>query len=446
MKPCRRTLSTVVLLLTDAMMLLAALLLAHWIRLRLDRFDAFNDYDGHWERFTFGGALFFLALFIFFTLGLYTRRNDFWEETRRLYRGTFFLFIIVLAYVFLSKTSEHYSRAMLVLILFNALWLLPLGRAAAKTLLFRVGIWQQPVLIVGNPEQVKYLESQMRLNRYLGYVPVNKRDKETIVFIATRGMAVEELERWIAIYKKHCRDVVLIPYLHNLSFANAEIIDLHIGQISMINLRNQLFRPRNIVLKKLAELVVVVLILPLFLPLYLLIALWIKSDSPGPVLFRQPRLGKDGKVFQCYKFRTMYEENDSLLRDYLAEHPEEVEYYERYHKYCNDPRITKAGYWLRRFSLDELPQLFNVLKGDMNLIGPRPYLLNEKEKLGDDMETILHVKPGITGFWQIKGRNELTFEERRELDIWYIQNWSLWLDFIIFVKTFEVLATRRGAR
>ena len=442
----RRFASIAILLLTDMAMLPAALLAAHWIRLRLNRFEAFNDYDGHWERFAFGGLLFLLALFIFFSLGLYTRRNDFWEETRKIYQGLFFLFIAVLAYVFLTKTSEQYSRAMIVLIFINAAWMLPLGRAAAKRLLFRVGWWQKPALIVGDPDQVEYLESQLRLNRYLGYVPVRRGDKEAVVFIATRGMPVEELERRIALYKKRYSDVVLIPYLHHLSFANAEIIDLHIGQISMINLQNQLFRPRNIVLKKSAEITVVLLSLPLFLPLYLLIALWVKSDSSGPVLYKQERLGKDGRIFRCYKFRTMYENNETLLADYLAKHPEEAEYYEHYHKYRNDPRITKAGYWLRRFSLDELPQLFNVLKGEMNLIGPRPYLVGEKEKLGEDAETILHVKPGITGFWQIKGRNELTFEERKELDVWYIQNWSLWLDFIIFVKTFEVLITRRGAR
>ncbi len=438
--------SAAVLVAVDALSLLAALLISHFQRLWLDRFSYFNDYEGHWERFAFGGLLFVLELLIFYSFGLYSRRNDFWEETRKLFLGIFYLFIFISAYVFMTKTSEQYSRAMVVLIFVNAAWLLPLGRVGAKKLLYRLGWWQKPALIVGEELQVQHLKRQLGLNRYLGYVPMESADEEAIVFIATRGMPVETLEKLIAKYKKRYSDVVLIPYLHHLSFANAEIIDLRIGQISMINLQNQLFRTKNIVMKTAAETAAVLLILPLFLPLYALIALWIRSDSRGPVLFLQRRLGKDGKVFDCYKFRTMYSGSDALLDTYLQEHPEEIGYYERYHKYRNDPRITRAGYWLRKFSLDELPQVFNILKGEMSLIGPRPYMVGEKEKLGDDVDTILHVKPGITGFWQIKGRNELSFSERVELDVWYIQNWSLWLDFIIFIKTFEVLATRRGAR
>jgi undecaprenyl-phosphate galactose phosphotransferase len=141
----------------------------------------------------------------------------------------------------------------------------------------------------------------------------------------------------------------------------------------------------------------------------------------------------------------MREDSEDDLKSYLQENPSEIAYFEKYHKFHYDPRFTKAGKMLRKLSLDELPQIFNVIRGDMSLIGPRPYMMSESEKLGDLKDIILHVKPGITGLWQVSGRNELTFDERVELDIWYIQNWSLWLDFVIFLKTFQVLLSRKGA-
>jgi len=142
----------------------------------------------------------------------------------------------------------------------------------------------------------------------------------------------------------------------------------------------------------------------------------------------------------------MLPNSDKLLREYLLKHPDEVEYFEKYHKYKNDPRITKVGRFLRKSSLDELPQIINIIKGEMNLIGPRPYMLNEIKKLGDDLNLIARVKPGITGLWQVSGRNDLTFDKRRKLDVWYIQNWSLWMDIIIFIKTIKVVFQRKGAK
>lgn len=142
----------------------------------------------------------------------------------------------------------------------------------------------------------------------------------------------------------------------------------------------------------------------------------------------------------------MYENGEAILKDYLKKHPEEALYYAKYHKYQNDPRITKIGAFLRKSSLDELPQIINVLKGEMSLVGPRPYMLEEAEKLHEELPIILLVKPGITGLWQVSGRNHLTFEKRKELDVWYIQNWSLWSDFIILLKTIKVVLNKKGAR
>ncbi len=442
----KRIINLVSLLFADASAVTAALLISHAERTWLERFDAFSGYEGDWQRYAFSGFLYGFFAAVFYAFGLYTRRNDFWEETRKIFQGVFFLLILIALYLFVTKTAEHYSRTMIVLVVVNSAWLLPLFRVLAKRLLYRLHIWQLPALVVGNSLQTEKLINDLNANWYLGFKPTKAPRKESVVFIATKHMPVETLESLIDYYKKRFADVIIIPYLHNLSFANTEIIDLRIGQISMINIQNQLFRPGNLLLKGITEWSIVVVLLPPFLLIYALIALWIRLDSKGPVLFVQRRLGKNGRPFSCYKFRTMHSDGERMLQAYLAEHPEEAAHYAHYHKYRNDPRVTRAGRWLRRFSLDELPQMLNVLKGDMSLIGPRPYMLDERAKLGEKAETILHVRPGITGFWQVKGRNDLSFEARTDLDVWYIRNWSLWLDFIIFVKTFEVLVTRRGAK
>jgi len=142
----------------------------------------------------------------------------------------------------------------------------------------------------------------------------------------------------------------------------------------------------------------------------------------------------------------MHENQNELLKVYLDKNPLEIEYYDKYHKYNDDPRITNIGKLLRKFSLDEFPQLINVLKSEMSLIGPRPYLNSETDKLKDNQKIILKVKPGITGLWQVSGRSNISFEDRIKMDIWYIQNWTLWIDVIIFFKTFKVLLFRTGAK
>ncbi len=141
----------------------------------------------------------------------------------------------------------------------------------------------------------------------------------------------------------------------------------------------------------------------------------------------------------------MREDGDGILEAYLKEHPEEVENYKKYHKYENDPRITKIGNLLRRTSLDELPQIFNVYKREMSFIGPRPYMLNEKEKIGDALDALLMVRPGITGLWQVSGRSDVDFHSRVKLDVWYIRNWNLWMNFVILLKTIRTVLFRDGA-
>lgn len=442
----KQTLNTLTLILFDLIALALSLYGAHLVRLHLEGYPFFSGYHGHIERYLLSGLLIAFYMIINFAQGLYTRRNDFWEELRRSYVGAFLLLLSVVLVLFVTKSGEHYSRTLYMLFFANLLWLAPLGRIAAKKLLHVSGLWAIDAFVTGDERQVSKLKRDLSANPYLGYRSVDNPSSAEVVFIATRGMDVEALETLIRTYKHRVKEVMLIPYLHNISFANAEIVDLRMARLSFINIQNRLYVTKNLVIKNIAELALVALLLPVFAVLFLFIALLIRIDSRGSILFAQTRLGKDGTPFTCYKFRTMYPHCEALLQAYLKTHPDEVAYYARYHKYRSDPRITRVGGFLRRYSIDELPQMLNVLRRDMNLIGPRPYMLEECSKIGFAAETILHVKPGMTGLWQISGRNDLDFFERVELDVWYIQNWSLWLDFIIFLKTFAVVIKRKGAR
>ena len=182
------------------------------------------------------------------------------------------------------------------------------------------------------------------------------------------------------------------------------------------------------------------------MPIFGVIALMMKLKEPeGRIFFSHQRMGFGGKPFGCLKFRSMKENGDEILAQYLKQNPQEVEYFEKYHKYEHDPRITKLGDFLRRSSLDELPQLINVLKGEMSIVGPRPCAQYERKDMGEYADLILAVKPGITGLWQVSGRSDVDFATRAGMDAWYMKNWSIWNDIVIIIKTFKVVLVREGA-
>lgn len=180
-------------------------------------------------------------------------------------------------------------------------------------------------------------------------------------------------------------------------------------------------------------------------PVYLYIAYKIKKEDGGKIIYAYDCIGKNGKVFKCYKFRSMIENSQEVLKKYLEDNVEARAEWETFYKLKNDPRITKIGAKLRKSSLDELPQLFNVLKGDMSLVGPRQIVKDEITKFGKYIDLYYSVKPGITGYWQVCGRSEVDYKTRVEMTVWYINNWSLWLDIKILIKTVSVVLKKTGA-
>jgi len=206
-----------------------------------------------------------------------------------------------------------------------------------------------------------------------------------------------------------------------------------------------LFDRRYQVVKRLFDIVAASALAILAIPLGVLIALAITLETRGPVFFAHTRLGKDGRPFRLWKFRSMRPESERLLGRYFRKHPELVAEWHANHKLKNDPRITRVGRWLRRSSLDELPQLWNVLCGNMSMIGPRPIVKAEIPKYGPALRQYKRVQPGLTGLWQVSGRTDVSYRDRIDLDTEYIRHWTLGLDLKIFWKTVSVVLGGNGA-
>ncbi|MEM6331584.1 MAG: sugar transferase [Planctomycetota bacterium] len=202
---------------------------------------------------------------------------------------------------------------------------------------------------------------------------------------------------------------------------------------------------RQLRVKRTLDLVLVIAVLPIALPLFMLTALVVACSSRGPVFYRHRRLGLHGRAFGMLKFRTMRPDADRLLADYLDARPQACEQWRATHKLADDPRLTRVGRWLRRLSLDELPQLLNVLRGEISLVGPRPIIDDEVVCYGREAAVLHRVRPGITGLWQVSGRHNLPFRRRVALDAAYVRDWSLRLDLLILARTARAVATARGA-
>ena len=196
------------------------------------------------------------------------------------------------------------------------------------------------------------------------------------------------------------------------------------------------------VIKRTMDVVFATLGLILLLPVFLIIALAIKIESKGPVFFKHTRIGKNGKIIKIYKFRSMVENAEDLIQNFT---PEQMKEYKENYKLTEDPRITKTGKFLRKTSLDELPQLLNIIKGELSIIGPRPVVQDELEKYGPDAEKFLSVTPGLTGYWAANGRSCTTYEQRMEMELFYVDNLSLKMDIKVFFKTIEAVIKREGA-
>lgn len=371
-------------------------------------------------------------------------------------------------FLFLQQLGVAYSRFVFVLTWFLSALFMMLGRFALRNRFSRFEWWGIPMVVVGSRKRVTPIIGKMIQNRRLGFRPMyyfdpqfNSTQPILGVPVIESKMALQQIVSQTGI--KHVvftkimndeessnfhwmRDVFqnILFVLNTAPFGSLWVrtVDLH-GTL-VIETNYHLLNRRETIIKRVLDMILTFLLLLVSWPVFLILTLLVKLDSKGPILYQQKRLGQNGEQFNSFKFRTMYENAEQKLQDLLNQDPEAFREYEIYHKLSNDPRVTKVGKILRRYSLDELPQLINVVKGDMNLIGPRSYLPRELPAMGEYARVILKVRPGITGWWQVMGRNATSFEERLRLDEYYISNWSIWLDLYIIIKTVWVLIRGQG--
>lgn len=415
----------------------------------------------------------FLWVFIFAYENLYTKRFPRWEETFILIKGTTISFALVMILIFITKKELQFSRAVIVLAWGLSLFIFPLSRYLTKLILIKLKLWKKKLLIIGaNPLGFNVVKS-IRQNKSMGYeiigfldddpqaigktydgiqviAPISRLEEVSLernskdIFIALPHLSKDDLSGLLQKCEKTGESMRIVPRIGDLITTGVEAESL--GQVLTLNVKNNLAKPWNILIKNLYDLASTFVLTTLLLPLFAVISIAIKLDSKGPVFFVQKRTGKNKKVFRIIKFRSMYVNSDAELNDFLNHNSHVQQEWAKYRKIKgHDPRVTRVGKVIRKFSLDELPQVFNVLRGEMSLVGPRPYLpeeLEEKEHFG---EMVARVKPGLTGLWQISGRNALPFSERMTMDEYYIRNWSLWLDMVIFLKTIRVFFSGKGA-
>lgn len=360
------------------------------------------------------------------------------EELRRLVGASCLTHLGVIAALAIAyQSTEHYSRAVILISgVLTAVCVQPF-RNLLRVVLKRIGVAQIPVVLVGDGETVSRVDDILAHDAYTGFTVRPSAD----IAVVCRDMRVFKVE--MAELSKRYVHLVFMPTGATFPTYGAQPVSLDgLGGIEMVNQR----RMRALRLEKwLLDKTLAVVAFVLLLPFFLIVPLLVKLTSRGPVFYRQERLGREGMKIRVWKFRSMYADADARLAKILAEDPARKAEWEANFKLADDPRVTPLGKLLRKTSIDEFPQLFNVFAGDMALVGPRPIVEKEIPYYGASYEIFSSVKPGITGLWQASGRSDTDYARRVALDVRYVLNWSPWMDIWILFRTVGAVLFMRGA-
>lgn len=393
------------------------------------------------------------------------------DELRRLTQGTTIVVAGAMVVTFLGQTGVEWSRQVFAMTWILALPLVPVSRAMVRRLFCKASWWGVPVAVIGAGVTGEQVIGLLKQRPWLGLKPMaifddspERRGQQVLgvtvsgklseisdvrrqnihhAILAIPSLPADRLSQVLDHLGNHLRHVYISPALPGSPDVIAETREFN--NTLVLEVRQNLLRAEVCFLKRVLDLTVVVIGLLLTWWILVGIAFMVKISSSGPIFYGQNRLGRGGREFKAWKFRSMVKDADAALQHYLAEHPELHEEWERDHKLKRDPRVTWIGSILRRTSLDELPQLWNILRGDMSLVGPRPIVQSEVPKYGDRYALYLKVRPGLSGLWQVSGRNDTTYAERVALDCYYVRNWTVWLDLVILARTVRVVLWGKGA-
>lgn len=402
--------------------------------------------------------------------GHYAHFKLFWDEFADLLKIISIAAAMMMIYLYLTKS--HFSRLWLVNTWLLVILFVPAGRLLAKKAMMRAGIWFRHAVVIGTghtaTEAAEAVESDPLLG--LEVIALLELEKEApksdipwkVIYIGDQPIEILiKMDCPYAIFALESKDydrhgklldyltssqtnMCIIPPFRGIPLFGSEVSYIFRQEVLFLRVRNNLARRAPLLLKRSFDFLVASLLLLLLFPLFLFFTWKITRDG-GSAFFGHTRVGRLGKPFKCYKFRTMVQNAETMLDVTLAWDEEARKEWDRDFKLKNDSRVSLIGGYLRKTSLDELPQLWNVLKGEMSLVGPRPIVEEELKRYGDQAYHYLQTWPGMTGMWQISGRSDTDYERRVKLDSWYARNWSFWNDIVILLKTISVVLNRGGA-
>lgn len=462
----QRYIPPVLFLATDYLAILLAEKLALWVRNLTVSYQIGSGYIYFWVPVVF---LVFLA-----QSQVYTKMQSLLDSSKKIFYALLYGIVACIALLYFFKESVVVSRLYVglfsIFVIFTVFGL----RYILRLFLKKAHLLYTPVILIGAGKTAERVLRFFRMDlgyRYdiMGIIddhPISKSisekfllygkfdEAETIVrdsgiqdvIITAPGLKKEALQHLIEKIQPYVRNISFVPDLIGTPMAGVEAHLLFSEELLMLSMKNNLASRWNRFVKRVFDLIVGCVLCIFIIPVLLVLAILIRIDSKGPAFYNASRIGADGKTFKCYKLRSMYMNSDQILKDFLEKNPEAKQEWMEFQKLRDyDPRVTKIGQYIRRYSLDELPQIFNVIKGNMSLVGPRPYLPREKEKMGSYLSVICMTTPGITGLWQVSGRNDISFDGRLQLDSWYVHNWSLWQDIFLLFKTVKVVFCGKGA-
>jgi Undecaprenyl-phosphate galactose phosphotransferase WbaP len=394
------------------------------------------------------------------------------EELKRSIQSTSLASLVVITLTFVTKTGEDFSRPILIGWWLLSLILVPFNRIGMKFTLSFSGQFGVPAVVLGANNVSAHILAGLRKQALLAFKPVAVFKAETekvdspflgvpvegpiasasdwakghgvdTAVVVRPDLSGSDLVSFTERLSGDFRRIIVIPDLIGLSTAETDVRDME--GILALEMRRNLLVWQSRAIKRAMDFVITLLGGILLLPLMLIIVLALAMERQKSIFFGHKRIGLRGGSFTAWKFRTMFFKADDILEKALEADPHLKAEWDAKQKLRNDPRLTGVGKILRRFSLDELPQLWNILKGEMSLVGPRPIVEDEILRYQDAIDLYKRVRPGLTGLWQVSGRSDLSYEERVRLDVYYVRNWSVWLDLVILYRTFLAVVSGRGA-